>query len=132
MILFIDDEPEYVQSYVEELRDAGHEVIIEKTVDSALNFVSDNKDRLELIVLDIMMPAGTAFRDIDTYGTLRTGLSVYDRIRQHSSEYPIIVLTNVTKVEVELKFANEKRCLVFRKDQCLPFELVAHVREMLK
>jgi DNA-binding response OmpR family regulator len=131
MILFIDDEPAYVGSYVDELRDAGYEVVIERGVDAAIEFVAAKKSEIELIVLDIMMPPGATFKAIDTSMGLRTGVHLYDWLRHNGSTHPVIILTNVEKPEVEQKFVDEKSCMVLHKGQCLPFELVDHVKAML-
>ncbi len=131
MILFVDDDAYYVHSYLEELRDSGFAPLYEAKVSGAMRLLEDRSFAVSLIVTDIMMASGGVFRD-DTMFDLRTGFAFYDWIRQRAPQLPIIVLTNVPSDDVDNKFAADANCKVLRKFQCMPFQLVEHVREMLK
>ena len=80
MILFVDDEKRRMKSYIDELKLSGYEVEIKSDVDSALDFFNKNHKQIELLILDIMMPSGNTFENVDTKYGLRTGISLYEKI----------------------------------------------------
>jgi CheY-like chemotaxis protein len=130
LILFIDDEERYVRSYIDELALAGFKVHFCSKVESALHFLDSSKDQVDLCIVDIMMPPGKTFATADSQGGVRTGLLFYDYIRQQALHLPIIVLTNRTSDEVERKVATDDFGWLFRKDQCFPFELANHIKDI--
>jgi DNA-binding response OmpR family regulator len=75
MILFVDDERRRMQSYVEELRFSGYDVEFKSDVDDALIFFNENHEKLELLILDVMMPTGNSFDNQQADNGLRTGIS---------------------------------------------------------
>jgi len=132
MILAVDDETRYLQSYIDELQYSGFETTVCQDVDSAAEFLSREGGTLQLCILDIMIPPGALFRGQDTRQGRRTGFLFFDYIRKSWPALPVVILTNVSSADVESKFGNLERCWWFRKDQCLPFEFAEHVRELLR
>jgi CheY-like chemotaxis protein len=133
MILFIDDEPRYTSSCYEELELAlpEYDVIFRSDADEALQFFQANLDRIELLVLDIMMPPGKSFEGQDTMLGLRTGLRLYEKIREARPELPVIISTNVVDHEVADYFSKETGCTFLRKDHFLPSEFAEEVKRVL-
>jgi DNA-binding response OmpR family regulator len=131
MILFLDDERRIMDSYVRELEFSGYQVAFQSDVDTALKFFEENLPQIDLIILDIMMPAGSTFKDVDTRQGLRTGLYMYEKIRQKASNVPVIILTNVSDEKVAERFRSENKCWFFRKEDYLPFELAQQIDEMV-
>jgi len=130
MIVLVDDEKREMDSYVRELRLSGYEVSFQRDVDTALRFVEENLDRVDLLILDIMMPAGFCFKDVDTNSGLRTGVFFYERIREKASDLPVVILTNVSDEGVAERFSGENKCWFLRKEDYLPFELVEKVKNI--
>jgi CheY-like chemotaxis protein len=131
MILFVDDEAFYTDSYRRELELSGFEVEFQPDVDGALGFLGNNLDQVDLLILDIMMPSGSSIPEVDTAKGLRTGVRFYERVRKQSSRLPVIILTNVSDQAVRERFASEVGCRFLRKEECQPFELVEEVRRIL-
>ncbi len=102
-ILFCDDELYLNSAFIDELLLANFEVLQQRRVDGCLEVL--RRERVDLLIIDIMMSPGIALADADTADGRRTGVFLYDRIRQYLSSLPIIILTNVSSVEVEKKFA---------------------------
>lgn len=134
MVLFIDDEARYVDSYVQELKLLGYDVQFQdcrEGVETALEFFEENAHEVELLILDIIMPPGFAFQDDNTELGLRTGIAFFDQARSVRPDLPVIVLSNVTKEQVGDRFASEENFLYVGKDDCYPFELSARIDRML-
>lgn len=134
MILFVDEERRHMSGFVEELRLAGYEVEFQTGVDAASSawmFLQSNAARVNLLILDIMMPPGEVFAKADTELGLRTGVRFFERVRQWLPDLPIIVLTNVSDVKVKERFEQEANCLFLRKEDYYPFELPAEVQKLL-
>lgn len=131
MILFVDDEKRYMNSYVEELKLSGYEVSFQGDVDSALRFFEENLNRINLLILDIMMPPGSSFKEVDTQLGLRTGIHFYERIREKAPNLPVMILTNVSDPRVEERFRKENKCWFLRKEDYFPFELAEEVKKVL-
>lgn len=132
MILFVDDEKRRIEIYMEELKLSKYEVEIKSDVDSALDFLDKNLEKIELLILDVMMPTGNAFKDVDTKYGLRTGISFYNKIRNQNPTLPIMIFTNVSDEEVEKKISSDKKSLFLQKEDFLPFQLVEEIKEFLK
>lgn len=131
MILFVDDEKREMHSYVTELYFSGYEVSFENNVDDALTFVAANLNRIDLLILDIMMPPGSSFKDVDTEDGLRTGVRFYERIRENAPNLPVMIFTNVSDECVAERFRREAKCRFLQKKNYLPYQLVEKVKEML-
>jgi len=131
MILFVDDERRFMDSYKVELELEGYAVYFQSDVDSALAFMEGSIDTVELIILDIMMPPGNSFQSVETRGGLRTGVRFYERIRDMAPHLPVIIFTNVSDEQLEKRFQTEHNCRFVRKENYLPHELVETVREIL-
>lgn len=132
MILFIDEEPKWVEVYQRELRDSGYQVVPATSTDEALSLLSAHQDQVELIILDIMMPAGPALRDANTERGRRTGVFLYRELRRLAPDVPFIILTNVSDPEVEKAFEKEDRCRFIHKYEYLPHEVREIAQSMLQ
>lgn len=129
MILFIDDETRRMDSYVQELILSKFDVTFKQDVDEALAFFEEYYKQINLIILDIMMPPGETFKDVDV--GLRTGVYFYEKIRPVAPNLPVIIFTNVPVEKLGNRFLSEKNCWVLRKKDCLPFEMVQQIKQIL-
>jgi DNA-binding NarL/FixJ family response regulator len=129
-VLLIDDDRLAVPFYKEALESAGIRVEQCLHADSAIRCAQTEKDRISVIILDIMIPPGERYRNIDTADGLKTGVFLYTDLRQMCPGTPIVVLTNVTDSET----LNELRKLgadVKRKADVLPSTLRQIVRTLI-
>lgn len=130
MILFIDDEPHYVEVYALELGDAGYKVQLVSDADAALAFIEAYEADVELVILDIMMPPGRALAGAVTNKGRRTGARLYEVLRKPRPNLPFVILTNVSDAEIEQQLGSEPNTRVLLKYECLPHELVEAVEAM--
>ena len=130
-ILFVDDEPRWVDPYMRELSEAGFDVHHESTVMAALHYLSSHEDQLSLLILDIMMPHGPVFTAEETRDGRRTGIALYKRVRKTARALPVILLTNVSDEVVKEYAQQEEHCLLVRKTESFPHELVDTINTFL-
>lgn len=131
MIMLVDDEAREMDSYLRELDLAGFRVSFQPGVDEALQLWKEEGPRIRLLILDIMMPPGKAFQDVDTSEGLRTGVHLYDRVRRDDPDLPIVILTNVSDQRTRERFQHDSRCWFLRKEEYLPYELAEAIGEVL-
>ena len=131
MIVLVDDEKREMDTYLRELRLSGYEVEFYQDVDSALEFIKDNTEQVDVVIMDVMMPAGAAFEDIDTQEGLRTGIYFFETIREVSPNLPFIVLTNVSNAREAERFSSQTSCWFLRKENYRPFEFVEELATIL-
>jgi CheY-like chemotaxis protein len=131
MILFLDDEKRYMDTYKVELEIQGYEVSFKNNVDDAVKFFDAHTNSIQLIILDIMMPPGQSFQGENTSDGLRTGVRFYERIRELAPHLPILIFTNVSDERLAKRFEAEANCRFLRKEDYLPHELVEVVRKIL-
>ncbi len=131
MILFVDDEKRRMENYIMELEESGYSVKLCTDVDDALYFLTEHSKRIELIILDIMMPPGKSFNLDDTQMGFRTGIRFYEKIREVNKTLPVIIFTHVADPNIAEKFYTEKNCWFFRKINLLEFELVEEINNIL-
>ena len=132
MILFVDDDKRDMESFYEELKLSGYNVDFHSDVDAAFAAYQKNLDRIELLILDVMMPPGKEFEQEKVNGGLRTGLRFYERVRSLDAELQIIIFTNLSDEPFMESFANDERCCVLQKEDYLPFELANFITEILQ
>lgn len=133
MILIVDDEKRYIDQYILELVLSGYDdrVRLETNVDAAMRYFVENLSRVELLVLDIMMPPGEDFDDDVAQSGLRTGVEFFDRVRRLSRDLPVIILTNVGDPELATRFEQEKNCWFMRKTDYLPYQFAHEVQQIV-
>jgi CheY-like chemotaxis protein len=131
MILMVDDERRQMDSHYLELRYSGYDVEYFTGVDDALRALEARGDQVDLLILDIMMPPGAAFKDADTKQGLRTGVRFFERVRADRPNLPVIIFTNVSPNRLEERFKRERACRLLQKEDYLPFELAEEVEKMI-
>ena len=91
-ILVLDDDAKRISSHVELLQDEGYPVIIEYDTAKMVPRFQQDKDKIALIVLDMMMPPGNYTREETDYAR-KTGIAVLKDIRNISKDVLVIVLS---------------------------------------
>jgi DNA-binding response OmpR family regulator len=114
-VLLIDDNP--LQLTVREaiLRDAGFQVSVATTADSALATLRGLPDRVGVVVTDHIMPGCS-------------GSELVQQIRTLNTRLPVVVLSGLPEAETEYQGLN----VVFRSKPFPPAELIELVRSSLE
>lgn len=131
MILIVDDERRYTLPYYEHLKLSGYRVEFRKDVVAAFHFLQEHLERIDVLVLDIMMPSGSMFTREETDNGLHTGVCFYDRVRKIAPRLPVIFLTNLSNEKLEERFQAEPYCRYIVKKTCLPHELGDEIVDLL-
>lgn len=114
-VLLIDDNPLQLRVREAILRDAGFQVSVATTADSALATLRGLPDRIGVVVTDHFMPGCTGAELVQQIRTLNTWL-------------PVIVLSGLPEAESEYQGLN----VVFRSKPFPPPELIELVRASLE
>jgi len=117
-VLFIEDDPLLLKMYETKFKSEGLRVLAAQDGEEGLRLATN--ERIDLIILDLMMPK-------------LSGLDMLERLRSqaHGKSHVVIVLTNLTK-EDEIKRAMDlgvKEYLV--KADLTPNEVAAKVKAYL-
>lgn len=149
MILYVDDEPRYITSFIEELQFEFYQeqIKFEQNTDKAVDFFYHHSQEIKIVILDIMMPSGKAFKNKPTKEGLYTGLFFYERIRESHTDLPIIIFTNIPEEYIYNDFDNNidmakifnkikldidrKKALFLQKQNFFPYELVKEVNTLI-
>ncbi len=128
MILFVDDEPKYVAAYTQAFELSQFEVKMVPAVDEAWQILESQKEDVDAIILDVMMPHGRLFDMRETQDGLRTGLLFVEKLRQFDERIPVVLLTNANKNDFgEIPHRN---CLIYEKKDIDPWSLVDKMSEI--
>lgn len=130
-ILFIDDERRRMDIFAMELELSGKEVIYCSEVQTGWDVFVNNQTKISLIILDIMMAPGNLFDKESSEDGLRTGILMFERIREQAAEIPVIIFTNVSDREVKNRFLLKKNCLFVQKKGYYPSEFVQMINRFL-
>lgn len=131
MILFIEDELRQTKSFHEEFELAEYEVKLAKTVDEASLLLTENAAAIQVVILDIMMSPGELLRNENTERGLRTGLKMFEKIREEFPTIPVVVFTNVTDKSV-IEFFSTRNVPYLNKRNYDPDELLKRVEALLE
>jgi len=132
LILLIDDDKLPMLYYVKALEEMDFKVKQCYDPDSAIEFAKSHGSNIAAILLDVMMPPGKAYRNVNTNEGLRTGVFLFDDLRKHCPRVPVVVLTNVRNPETLSSFKEGALLKIAQKTDWPPFELTELVQEMLK
>ncbi len=116
-ILLIDDSPLQLRVREAVLRDAGFEVCIATTAETAHALLRSEGvgSSIGVIVTDHILPGAS-------------GAEFVRQLRRINAEVPVIVITGLPEVETEYAGLN----VIFRQKPCPPPELIALVRACMK
>ena len=132
MILFIDDEDEMNSFKLGlELSEYQYQVTLKTDIDDAWEYLGHSLNQVSLVIMDVMIPPGDLLEEEDTKGGLRTGLALFDKIREKSQSLPIIVFSSVSDQRVISQFREKSKCLFLKKEEELPSSLPHRVNQFL-
>lgn len=114
-VLLIDDNPLQLTVREAVLRDAGFQVSVATTANSALATLRGLPDRIGVVVTDHIMPGCT-------------GSELVQQIRMLNTWLPVVVLSGLPEAESEYQDLN----VVFRSKPFPPSELIELVRSSLE
>jgi len=134
MILFVDNEKQYVDNMLEELKLLGCEVVFCDGVDEALEKFQTFPDKIDLIVCDVMMPHGKSFRAEETEQNRITGLRFLARVREMGFNGQVVLLTYLEpgRAPVEEAAKQYPPCRVIRKREKWSFEIAEMISLLVK
>lgn len=135
-IIFVDDEPRLIDSYKREL-EFSFDVKFISEVDELLKFIEIKSQKIDLLILDAMIPSGSnqTMHSVNTEKGMKTGLILYEIIREIYPFLPIIIFTNFTRDKrnkITQKIMDDDNAKFFQKEDYLPFELANEIEEILK
>lgn len=100
-ILFVDDEPSSTQALRMVLEGRGFRCVALTDMTEALHFLG--REKVSVLVSDIMMPSGEEYPEIDSS---ETGLYFVKKVRQ---QFPDIAIICLSVIGDQLKINNLKR-----------------------
>lgn len=131
-ILFVDDEEFRMKAHADYLCIKGFDVIYAAEFEKALKKFEDNKENIDLIILDIMIPVEdvklTEEEEKITEQGISTGLVLYDRIRK-KKKIKTIVLTVRDDIE---KAINDRGIESYLKKPIMPNKLLEDINKILE
>jgi polar amino acid transport system substrate-binding protein len=116
-ILVAEDEGEVLKMLSQTLKSKGYRVLAAKDGEEAISVFKANANRIELVLLDMVMPK------------LR-GRNVYEQIRDSGSNVPVVFSTGYSPESSDAKFASETGLRTIHKPYSSEVLLKA-VREVL-
>lgn len=128
-IAFVDDDAIVTPYYASALILNGYDLRIFESVDNFLPILSPNSDqKIDLYIVDIMLPPGKKYSRKLTNSGLNTGLFLAQDIRMKFRETPIILLSNQSLASVrksaEQLSARLENCISLNKALTQPEALV--------
>ncbi len=116
-VLVAEDSPEVLRMASSSLRDAGYQVIEAMDGEDALRKYAENKDRIQLLLLDVIMPK-------------KNGREVYDAASSARPDVKVLFMSGYTADIIDSKRVHAEGH-DFLSKPFLPEELVAAVRAAL-
>lgn len=130
-VLWLDGDPWFAASYVDELEDRGFVVEYHDDVDLALRAVAQPVFPFDLVLWDLSLPPGHAFKASPTRGGLLTGRFFFGRLHARHPQVPTLLFTNFRAVAAEWNSPCNRR-YALAKASVLPEELADGVEGLLR
>lgn len=125
MIIFVDDEPQRIQRYIDALIARGLEVRLLQSVAEVESYLASPGDAPTCIVLDVMFPADPGFPGSLTDKGMTAGMPLFASFRSQFQAVHVIVLTNSSNSAVRRFFDGQENCSLYYKTEVLPDELAS-------
>ncbi len=131
MIVFVDDDRIYIKNYLEELSE-NYVVHHEYSIDRAFEFIIDNSENIELLVLDMMMPSGDLLKDKDNDNGRRTGNLFIEELKKKIdlTLFPIIIFTHVNIQNLPAIVIGVK-IQKLQKEDFTPYQFSLKIKEII-
>lgn len=123
MILFVDDEPQALELYIDEVSRKGFETKLLSSVRGIQRYLKRHGNPPQCIVLDIMFPTDRTLPVELTSGGLTAGVPLFASLRAEFPDVPIVVFTSSSSLAVKHFFRDQKSCSFYYKTDLLPSEL---------
>jgi CheY-like chemotaxis protein len=132
MIVFVDDDKIYIEDYVEELQDNDYIVSHVHNIDKAFDFIVENSQEIDLLVLDMMIPSGSLLKNKDNDNGRRTGNLFIEELRNRIdlTLFPIIVFTHVN-IQNLPSIVSGISLQKLQKEEFTPYQLFLKVKDVL-
>jgi len=127
-VLFVDDEPRYVQAYVDDLRLAGITVHVAATVGNALSLFEQHRNRIDVLITDLIIIYDDVCSEAETNACRETGRVLFEAIRSTAPALPVVVFTNATDRESLHKITRQPNCWLVSKQDEVPRVLTRLVK----
>ncbi len=120
MIVFIDDEPRFVEPYVDSAESRGLPTRVLSSVAEVQAYLLESPDPPKCIVLDVMFPSDPGLPGSLTDRGMTTGMPLFASLRARFPSVHIVVLTSSSSLAVKDFFRHQDRCSLFYKTEVLP------------
>jgi predicted nucleotide-binding protein len=127
-VLLVDNEQAHVISYAQAFLDANFDVDVADSPQECMNKLQ--RRRIEVVVLDLMMPHGDEFSSKDTHTGLKTGLALARWIRREFPTTRLLCLSVYLDSDAASWFARFGGG-AFIKNETSPLALVRQAERML-
>jgi CheY-like chemotaxis protein len=101
MILFIEDEPFFNESYIRKLTQANYKVLLERDITKAIAIFRKRMSEIQIVIIDIMMSIPDVppedFRIENAENGFKTGIEILRLLNEipNGKKIPKILLTNI-------------------------------------
>ncbi|MCG7963149.1 MAG: hypothetical protein N0E54_10655 [Candidatus Thiodiazotropha taylori] len=130
-ILWVDDDINTsLRPYIDELEDAGFNVLQAENLERMKNVLESSDDLVSLIILDVMMPTGQSISLKESHGGQFTGLVVAKELLSivQYKEIPILLFT---LMDVSGELDVDPRIKIAMKQETLPSDLCDLVKKII-
>jgi predicted nucleotide-binding protein len=125
-VLWVDDDSFQLALYAEALKDRGIDVQTAIDAQTAINALSATERRIDLAILDVMLPTGGALDELSTRGGFRSGMALARWIREHRPDVSIVGCSRAVDAEVADWFSRNTAGY-FSLGDLLPTELADRI-----
>ena len=133
MIIWLDDDNEMsLAAWLEELRE-HYEVLWVREPNAFFAALEKNEERIDLIIMDIMLPTGGVVDANHAQEGRHTGAILLERVGENKkySDIPVVIFTIRTDQDIS-DFAEAKKIPIYHKTVTLPGELVERISERIR
>lgn len=134
-ILFVEDEQFLMEGLIFELADNQHEVMVVGDGETAIRRLEKGRHNFELIILDVMLPAGEPNGKPTIDKNVKTdemGLEILRQLRENMlDQTPVIVLTAAIDDDLKARIMSYGVERYFTKPTSLPV-LIEAVHDILR
>ncbi len=132
MIIFLDDQIESADLYLDEFEERGLDFKYFQSADDAWSFLEGGQRKPSVAVIDIMMPNGELFSAAETSDGLTTGVRFYKIIREKFPTCYVIALTNLSSPIIKETLGPDRLAMIYRKDEIYYDELADEVERIVR
>jgi hypothetical protein len=114
--LLVSNSNAYTMFIRKDLTEAGYEIVFCRTVGEVSDYVSSDKAKPQIVLMDMFLPYLPLFSSEETEFGMRTGVPMYYWLRKNGCQAAIVIYTLLAEYKDDLASVKDPKLIVLNEN----------------